>query len=331
MEPAGGIGTVIGEETFVPELLASAPGLRRVLDRHGLRGCGGHGGPPETLAFFARAHGVALPALLGELREAAAGKDAGAPAAEAARPWDSIHRRYFGAGIAVVLTAGATWGAWILLRIARGGGFTAAGVEQVNAHGHAQVIGWLGLFAMGFAFQAFPRFLAVPLPWPRLAMAALPAMAAAIVLRVLGEAAVGGSTGLAMGLAAGAIETAAALLFAATVFRMTREAGERAASLARWVRPAAAWFVVAAVGEALLFTATSTAGDAAALVSRADERSPGEVLRVSVFRRELLVEVPVTLERRPEDALWLAPVESPTDAQRAAFERWAGAPLDGAA
>jgi predicted metalloprotease with PDZ domain len=72
-------------------------------------------------------------------------------------------------------------------------------------------------------------------------------------------------------------------------------------------------------------------GDAAALVSRADDRSPGEVLRVSVFRRELLVEVPVTLERRPEDAVWLAPVESPTDAQRAAFERWAGAPLDGAA
>ena len=72
-------------------------------------------------------------------------------------------------------------------------------------------------------------------------------------------------------------------------------------------------------------------GDAAALVSRADERSPGEVLRVSVFRRELLVEVPVTLERRPEDALWLAPVESATDAQRAAFERWAGGPLDGAA
>ena len=67
-----------------------------------------------------------------------------------------------------------------------------------------------------------------------------------------------------------------------------------------------------------------------ALVSRADDRSPGEVLRVSVFRREILVEVPVTLERRPEDAVWLAPVESPSDAQRAAFERWAGAPFDGA-
>ena len=71
-------------------------------------------------------------------------------------------------------------------------------------------------------------------------------------------------------------------------------------------------------------------GDAAALVSRADDRIPGEALRVSVFRRDLLVEVPLTLERRPEDAVWLAPVESPSDAQRAAFERWVGAPLDGA-
>jgi predicted metalloprotease with PDZ domain len=70
-------------------------------------------------------------------------------------------------------------------------------------------------------------------------------------------------------------------------------------------------------------------GDAAALISRADDRSPGEVLRVSVFRRDLLLEVPVTLERRPEDAIWLAPVDSPSDAQRAAFERWAGAPLEG--
>jgi len=72
-------------------------------------------------------------------------------------------------------------------------------------------------------------------------------------------------------------------------------------------------------------------GDAAALVSRADERSPGETLRVTVFRRDLLLDISVALERRPEDAVWLAPVESPSDAQRAAFERWIGAPLDGIA
>jgi len=69
-------------------------------------------------------------------------------------------------------------------------------------------------------------------------------------------------------------------------------------------------------------------GDAAALVTRADDRAPGDTLRVTVFRRDLLVEVPVVLAARPEDALWLAPVESPTEAQRLAFQRWAGAPLD---
>ena len=71
-------------------------------------------------------------------------------------------------------------------------------------------------------------------------------------------------------------------------------------------------------------------GDAAALVARADDRAPGDTLRISVFRRDLLVEVPVVLAARPEDAVWLAPVESSTEAQRVAFQRWAGAPLDAA-
>lgn len=69
-------------------------------------------------------------------------------------------------------------------------------------------------------------------------------------------------------------------------------------------------------------------GDAAALVSRSDDRAPGQTVRVTVFRRDLLVDVPVTLGQRPEDAVWLAPVEAPTEAQRASFERWLGTGLE---
>jgi predicted metalloprotease with PDZ domain len=69
-------------------------------------------------------------------------------------------------------------------------------------------------------------------------------------------------------------------------------------------------------------------GDAAALVSRSDERAPGETVRVSVFRRDQLLEVAVVLAPRPDDAVWLAPLPSVTDAQRRSFERWAGAPLE---
>src|SRR5215207_6059492 len=82
---------------------------------------------------------------------------------------DAIYRPFFLAGIAVVLTLGAVWGAYLLVRIAAAGRFTAVGLHEVNAHGHAQIYGWVGLFVMGFAYQAFPRFKQTGLRHPGLA------------------------------------------------------------------------------------------------------------------------------------------------------------------
>jgi predicted metalloprotease with PDZ domain len=68
--------------------------------------------------------------------------------------------------------------------------------------------------------------------------------------------------------------------------------------------------------------------DAAGLVSRCDDRAPGTRATVHVFRRDRLVEVPVTLGSRPADAVWLRRVENPGDAQRASYQRWMGAPWE---
>ncbi|MFP2931735.1 M61 family metallopeptidase [Pyxidicoccus sp. 3LG] len=68
--------------------------------------------------------------------------------------------------------------------------------------------------------------------------------------------------------------------------------------------------------------------DGASLVSRCEDRRPGETVRVTVFRRDRLLEVPVVLGQKPADAVWLARVERPTDAQKAAFQAWLGAPWD---
>jgi predicted metalloprotease with PDZ domain len=67
--------------------------------------------------------------------------------------------------------------------------------------------------------------------------------------------------------------------------------------------------------------------DRGALWQRLEERGPGGALRLTVFRRDELVEVPITLGEPPEDTVWLEPVEAPTPAQRAAFAAWCGAPL----
>ena len=62
--------------------------------------------------------------------------------------------------------------------------------------------------------------------------------------------------------------------------------------------------------------------DAATLVARCEERKPGEVVTVTLFRRERLLEVPVTLGPKPLDTCWLARVDRPTESQRAAYEAW---------
>ncbi len=67
--------------------------------------------------------------------------------------------------------------------------------------------------------------------------------------------------------------------------------------------------------------------DRAGLWDRLVERGPGGALRLTVFRRDELVEVVVPLAPGPEDAVWVEPVERPTEAQRAAFEAWCGAEL----
>lgn len=155
MNPA----TKIEYGTMLPDVLRQFPRVRLVFDRYGLRGCGGPNGPAESIGYFAGAHGVSADRLIVELNEAIANPNS-VPAAEVRdtdRLADTIYRRFFKGGVVVILTAGAAWGALLLLRIAGNQAFTAVSIHDINAHGHAQIFGWVGLFVMGFAYQAFPR------------------------------------------------------------------------------------------------------------------------------------------------------------------------------
>jgi hypothetical protein len=251
---------------MIPDLLRAAPQVRPVLDRYGLRGCGGPEGPAESLEFFARAHEVPLPALLEELRAAGA---APAPARalplvpeEKPAPADAIYRPFFKAGILVTLTAGAAWGAYLLWRIAARGSFTAAGLHEVNAHGHAQIFGWVGLFVMGFAYQAFPRFKHTTLSHPRLAFLSLGLMLAGIAGRSVLEPLAGpGSWEAAGAVAASVVEVVAVGLFAGIIAATWRRAGKPLAFYDGYIVSALAWFVVQAVAESCYLAATLAAAE----------------------------------------------------------------------
>ncbi len=243
----------INEEIQIPDLLRTVPQVRRVLDRYGLRGCGGPLGPVESLAFFAQAHDVPLPALLRELREAA--EDPGPAAVQPPAPdlADGIYRPFFKAGIAVVLTLGAAWGAFLLLRIGLQGQFRAAGLHEVNAHGHAQIFGWVGLFVMGFACQAFPRFKHTSLARPRPALASLGLMLAGILVRSVGEPLAGELPWAGpVAVAASVLEVAAVGLFVWVIAATWRGSGKGLAFYDGYIVCSLFWFLVQAVWEVAL-------------------------------------------------------------------------------
>ena len=261
-------GIRVGPETMIPELLSTYPQAWTVLDQYGLRGCGGPLGPAESLDFFARAHDVPLKSLLAEIHAAiAADGDALQPSPESSIA-DSIYRPFFKAGIAVALSLGAVWGAFLLIRIALYGSFTAVGVHEVNAHGHAQIFGWVGLFVMGFAYQAFPRFKHTSLAYPRLAMATLVMMLVGIVGRSASQAFLHVVPWLAeVGIAASLLEVAAIGLFAGIILRTIRGAEKPLAVYDYYIFCALFWFFVQAVYGTVYFAATAKATSADALVA----------------------------------------------------------------
>ena len=67
----------LSPQVLIPDLLRANPAARTVLDRHGLRGCGGPFGSARVARDVARAHDVPLDRLLLELADDDAG--AGTP------------------------------------------------------------------------------------------------------------------------------------------------------------------------------------------------------------------------------------------------------------
>jgi hypothetical protein len=252
------------EQMLIPDVLARWPQTRSVLDRYGLRGCGGASGPVESLGFFARAHDVPLPQLLSELKLVA--NSGGAGNLEQFRPSlaDSIYRPFFLSGIATVLTLGAVWGAYLLLRIGLTGDFHAAGLHEINAHGHAQIFGWVGLFVMGFAYQAFPRFKHTSLFHPRCALATLVLLLTGLVARSIAQPLVAAAPWLWwVAVGGSALEVAAIAIFAVIVVATIIKSGKGFAFYDYYILSALAWFLVQAVYEGIYLTATLAAsGDA---------------------------------------------------------------------
>ena len=308
----------LSPQLMLPDLLAAHPQTRAVFDRYGLKGCGGRLGPVESISFFARSHGVDETQLLHELHAAIHDLPHSQIQTQKSQIEDTIYRRFFLGGILLILTAGATWGAWLLWQIGFAGKFTGISIHAVNAHGHAQIYGWVGLFIMGFAYQAFPRIWHTTLTAPRLAVAAFTAMCIGLVVRTIGMTFAGaGNWTVTAAMLGGALEIAAVLVFVAQILTTFRRSEAKVQPYVGYVLSALVWFVAMSFMCVWHTWTTMTAPDQATLLWYvATYQAPLRdlqihglallmILGVSIRMLPALFNVPENSPRTAWAALWI--------------------------
>lgn len=161
------------------------------------------------------------------------------------------------------------------------GGPAAALVRErwlalIQAHGAVQLLGWVGLFALGVAYQVLPRMRATRLRAPRLARLSLPLVAAGLLVRLFGQ------VGLPLPAQAWALVLASLLglaglgLFAWVAARTILGSDQPPALPDAYLLAALGWVVVGALST-LALAAESLANDSGLL------SEPGDSLVVQIW------------------------------------------------
>jgi hypothetical protein len=255
----------VTDAMLVSDINRQFPQCKPVFAKYGIAGCGGEAGPPEPLTVFAPAHRVPVAQLVAELNAAVRGewKDE-SRCAKGQRPVkeppdaETLYKRFVAGSLLVALTFGFTLGVINMVRIGMGESFYAIGGAVKQAHGHAQVFGWVGLLIMGVAFHAVPRFKMTPLRPLGAAKAAFAMMLAGVLLRAAAQPfATHPVLAGALALSA-ALETAAVAIFIILIARVLwpspgpREFYEKYVwASAAWLGALAVWNLVATAQIAL--------------------------------------------------------------------------------
>ena len=144
--------------------------------------------PDEKISFFAMGLHLSADKLVNELNESVAGAKGSADESgeslskKVAAQREDIHVTFIKVAILFALTTGCLYGAIFLFYFAMNGTLYGIPRAMLEAHGHTQVYGWVGLFIMGISYFALPRFWGTSLHNPLKARVSLLPMTAGILL-----------------------------------------------------------------------------------------------------------------------------------------------------
>ncbi|MFQ6041155.1 MAG: DUF1858 domain-containing protein [Candidatus Poribacteria bacterium] len=233
----------------VREVIQKYPDAVSIFEKHGLMGCGGKSGPVEPIAFFATVHNVDVEQLLSELNQLAEGKITIEEQGSTEVLEENLYKRFLKTAMVLLLTGGATLGAIALTNIARNTSMDYSGLWKaiVQAHGHVQFYGWVGLFIMGIAYHVLPRLGATTLSSRSLAAASYALMLVGILMRAISQPFATNPVGAVGLVVSSALELVAVFLFGYVIIKTIRSSEQKRDVFEKYIFGGVVWFGIATV------------------------------------------------------------------------------------
>jgi uncharacterized protein involved in response to NO len=243
----------IDRNMTVKEVLDRFPETAKVFQKHNLLIVGKSCGPHEPMAFFTKAHGVDYDQFAQELDISISEKPGKIERIEIdpSLIGDTIYQKFIKSALIVSVTTGCLYGAIKLLEAGRGGSFDLLSKGAIQMHGSSQLMGWVGLYIMGFFYFILPRLKGTTLVGRQWANLSFYLVLAGLIVRALFYHIETSNTPL-YPLIAGLLDTGAAALFLGVCFKTLKQSTEPKGIQDNFLLAGMVWFLVSGVIYSIL-------------------------------------------------------------------------------
>ncbi len=238
----------IDRNMTVKEVLDQFPETAKVFQKHNLLIVGKSCGPHEPMAFFAKAHGVDYEQFAGELEAAISERPDRIEAIEIdpSLIGDTIYQKFVKTALIVSVTTGCLYGAIKLFQVGMGGSFDVLSRKAIQMHGSSQLVGWVGLYIMGFFYFILPRLKGTTLVGRRWANLSFYLILAGLIVRALFYILEKSDTPL-YPFVAGLLDTGAATLFLGVCLKTLLQSTEPKGIQDNFILAGIVWFLVSGI------------------------------------------------------------------------------------
>ncbi len=238
----------IDRNMTVKEVLDRYPETANVFQKYNLLIVGKSCGPHEPMAFFTKAHGVEYEQFAQELETAISEKPEKVEAIEIdpSLIGDTIYQKFVKTALIISVTTGCLYGAVKLFEAGMGGSFDILSKRAIQMHGSSQLVGWVGLYIMGFFYFILPRLKGTTLAGRKWANFSYYLVLAGLIIRALFYYIEESNTPL-YPLLAGVLDTGAAAIFFGVCLKTLRQSTEPKAIQDNFLLAGIVWFLISGI------------------------------------------------------------------------------------